>query len=505
MSSKRRCCKLDPDFFCYICGEFLTSKQRLNITEFVKTTYKAYFGIQLGDQDKSWAPHKVCKTCTETLRYWTFGKRQMKFIVPMVWREPTNHVNDCYFCLFDHTGYRKRHKSSCNYPNVKSAIRPVIKIDGVSAPTFQSANDLSQDSESDTTDVEYSPNEISQAPQPFNQEDLNDLIRDLGLSKLQAILMASRLKERNLLESNTKINCYKKREQLLVPFFSKEEHLVYCNNIAGLLCAMGIENYNPEDWRLFLDSNKTSIKAVLLHNGNKYGSVPVGYSKTLKESYLDIKSVLEKVKYEDHKWIICVDLKMVNILLGQQHGYTKYPCFLCLWDSRDRDSHWTKTDWPERESLNCGEANILREALVPRDKIVFPPLHIKLGLVKQRMKCLDHNGSCFQYITRILSGVSMQKLQAGVLNGPQIRKLVQDQNFVNHQNPTEKAAWLSFVQVTKEFLGNNKAANYQELVSKMLQSFHDLGANMSIKVHYLFNHLDKFPENLGDVSDEQGE
>ena len=39
----------------------------------------------------------------------------------------------------------------------------------------------------------------------------------------------------------------------------------------------------------------------------------------------------------------------------------------------------------------------------------------------------------------------------------------------------------------------------------MLQSFHDLGANMSIKVHYLFNHLDRFPENLGDVSDEQGE
>ena len=28
---------------------------------------------------------------------------------------------------------------------------------------------------------------------------------------------------------------------------------------------------------------------------------------------------------------------------------------------------------------------------------------------------------------------------------------------------------------------------------------------MSIKVHFLFSHLDQFPDNLGDHSDEQGE
>jgi len=28
---------------------------------------------------------------------------------------------------------------------------------------------------------------------------------------------------------------------------------------------------------------------------------------------------------------------------------------------------------------------------------------------------------------------------------------------------------------------------------------------MSIKMHFLYSHLDKFPENLGDVSEEQGE
>jgi len=32
-----------------------------------------------------------------------------------------------------------------------------------------------------------------------------------------------------------------------------------------------------------------------------------------------------------------------------------------------------------------------------------------------------------------------------------------------------------------------------------------MGANMSIKLHFLYSYLDHFSENLGDLSDEQGE
>ena len=39
----------------------------------------------------------------------------------------------------------------------------------------------------------------------------------------------------------------------------------------------------------------------------------------------------------------------------------------------------------------------------------------------------------------------------------------------------------------------------------MLSAFPDLGCKMSIKVHFQFSHLDKFSDNLGAVSDEQGE
>ena len=42
-------------------------------------------------------------------------------------------------------------------------------------------------------------------------------------------------------------------------------------------------------------------------------------------------------------------------------------------------------------------------------------------------------------------------------------------------------------------------------MEKLLKSLQDIGANMSIKVHFLHSHLDKFLDNCSDVSDEQGE
>ena len=39
----------------------------------------------------------------------------------------------------------------------------------------------------------------------------------------------------------------------------------------------------------------------------------------------------------------------------------------------------------------------------------------------------------------------------------------------------------------------------------MLKAFEQLKCNMSIKVHFLYSQLESFPDNLGKVSDEQGE
>ena len=92
----------------------------------------------------------------------------------------------------------------------------------------------------------------------------------------------------------------------------------------------------------------------------------------------------------------------------------------------------------------------------------------------------------------------MEKLKTGIFDGPQIRQLIRDPEFENSTNEVELEAWKAFVLVVKNFLGNNKARNYAELVNNMLTAFKNLGCNMSIEMHYLFSHMDRFPENSGE-------
>ena len=156
---------------------------------------------------------------------------------------------------------------------------------------------------------------------------------------------------------------------------------------------------------------------------------------------------------------------MVNILLGQQSSYTKYPCFIYLRDSRARDDHWVKKGWPPRDSMRVGKANVINEALVASEKIFIPPLRIELGLRNPAL--------------------TIEKLKPGIFDGPQICPLIKDPCFMHSMLGTKSAAWQLFILVTQNFLGNRKADNYQELVENMLFKFKDLGVKMSIKVQTL--------------------
>ena len=488
-------------------------KSQLPITDFVKRAYFAYFGISIRNQDKPWVPHIVCSVCTTGLRKWTkLRGAKMKFAVPMIWREPTNHVDDCYFCAISLSGKRQKQSSALPYPHLASASRPVPHSDDKPVPVFTQLLPADLQSSEDITSVEEETSSADEdfahdyAPRPLKQTQLNDLVRDLNLPKESAELLASRLKENNLVNSEVRVTYYRNRHEEFSRFFTKTTDLVFCNNVSQLLLNLGVREYAPENWRLFIDSSKRSLKCVLLHNGNLYGSIPIAHSTTLKEKYEEIKFVLEKICYEDHKWVICVDLKMVNFLLGMQSGFTKYPCFICMWDSRDRVNHYTKVNWPTRTELKPNRhVNVINEPLVEKEKIIFPPLHIKLGLMKQFVKALNREGDCFKYMYRAFPNQTLEKLKAGIFDGPQIRKLMNDSCFQESMTSSELSAWRAFVNVAQNFLGNHRSCNYEELVKNLIDKFQEIGANMSIKMHFLFSHLDLFPENMGAVSDEQGE
>ena len=134
----RGCCKNNPDHFCFICGKLAYSSERKKISDFVKRAYLAYFGMPLGDQDKSWAPHVVCSFCYSSLHAWQKKKpnRHLNFAVPMVWREPSNHATDCYFCLVETNGYTKKTRHSISYPNLQSTVLPVPHSELYHVPVF---------------------------------------------------------------------------------------------------------------------------------------------------------------------------------------------------------------------------------------------------------------------------------------------------------------------------------------------------------------------------------
>ena len=99
--------------------------------------------------------------------------------------------------------------------------------------------------------------------------------------------------------------------------------------------------------------------------------------------------------------------------------------------------------------MPCKERNIINDPLVDGEKILFPLLHIKPGLIKQFAKALDKDGDCFTYLCLAFPGLTMDKLKSGIFDCPQIRQLIRDPEFENSMNEVELEALKAFVLVVK--------------------------------------------------------
>jgi hypothetical protein len=107
-----------------------------------------------------------------------------------------------------------------------------------------------------------------------------------------------------MLASGVKFSWYRNREKEFRKYYAQEDQLVSCTDIRNLLHQLGEKEHGPSTWRLFIDSSKRSLKAVLLHNNNVLASIPLAHSTKLSESYETLKLVLEKIKYHEHEWQI---------------------------------------------------------------------------------------------------------------------------------------------------------------------------------------------------------
>ena len=177
------------------------------------------------------------------------------------------------------------------------------------------------------------------------------------------------------------------------------------------------------------------------------------------------------------------------------------------WDNQDKKNHYVNKLSPKRTSLTPEEKNVINPPLVLPKKKYLHPLHINLVLMKNFVKGMDKTGRGFEYMRIKFQYLSDAKIKEGIFIGAQIRELMQDRQFDEDLNETERNAWLSFKRILQGFLRNsqNSEVHNQDVVQDLLTLHKAMGCNMSLKIHFLESHLDFFPENLGEVSDEHGE
>ena len=108
----------------------------------------------------------------------------------MIWREPKDHYNDCYFCVVNTAGFSSKNKHQIVYPNLDSAMRPVphdstllIPVppaDGLDSVEDECVVDVERQ---DAADVDFDPDIDGEESKVFTQGELNDLVRDLSFQR----------------------------------------------------------------------------------------------------------------------------------------------------------------------------------------------------------------------------------------------------------------------------------------------------------------------------------
>ncbi|GBN50744.1 hypothetical protein AVEN_31435-1 [Araneus ventricosus] len=102
----------------------------------------------------------------------------------------------------------------------------------------------------------------------------------------------------------------------------------------------------------------------------------------MKETYETLKHMLSSIEYSKH---ICADLKVIAVLVGLQAGYTKFCCFLCQWDSRDRKKHYIR----RASHLSRPTARIIPSEICQQEAVLIPvcgaSLRRGLGSIKAEL------------------------------------------------------------------------------------------------------------------------
>lgn len=119
-------------------------------------------------------------------------------------------------------------------PTSPSLCSPHIESEEVKE-SQEFVDDLESEVQNDPDFVESSVSD----PHLVNASELNDLAKDMEISQRQSEILASRLKQWNLLEETVNVSCFRNRNRNLQHFFEEKDGLTFCADAKGLIEELG--------------------------------------------------------------------------------------------------------------------------------------------------------------------------------------------------------------------------------------------------------------------------
>lgn len=252
--------------------------------------------------------------------------------------------------------------------------------------------------------------------------------------------------------------------------------------------------YDDEEWRLFTGESKLSLEAVLLRNGNVKPSTPVAHLVAKEKSYESMSLLLKAINFNKSCWQVCGDLKVTGLLLGLRRDIAGS---FCACGTVDKPKVW-RTGHSEQEFV-LGTHNVQNTPLVKSEKVFLPPLHINLWLMKN---CTKSRGR-YPYLRSKFPNLSDAKVKRGIFVGPQITKVMLDENFAKKLNSADWTGCVEILQINSSWPSGQKRGKLPRNHTKSLTELAEVSChwNSTSNIHTSAS----FPENLRAVCDDQHE
>ena len=103
------------------------------------------------------------------------------------------------------------------------------------------------------------------------------------------------------------------------------------------------------------------------------------------------------------------------------------------------------------------------------------PLSGQVSETVNFVNALKRDEAGFQYLIKLFPKISYAKIKEGVFVGPDIRKLIDDNNFTKCLSATETAVWKSFKSFVRSFLGKRKSDDCRQIIGDLLRNYRKKG------------------------------